>query len=112
MNDFGTYEALATQEVLFASGSSKISDTGKSDLMAFASKAKGTNGYHVVLQGFTDSTGNAAANQRLSRMRAEKVANFLQQQGGLMPGKVTAPTAWVSPATPGPAATPAHARSS
>ena len=57
-------------------------------LMAFAEKAKGTNGYHVVLQGFTDSTGNAEANQRLSRMRAETVANFLQQKGGLMPGKV------------------------
>jgi outer membrane protein OmpA-like peptidoglycan-associated protein len=53
MNDFGTYEALATSEVLFASGSTKISDQGKSDLMAFAEKAKGTNGYHVVLQGFT-----------------------------------------------------------
>jgi len=88
MNDFGTYEALATSEVLFASGSTKISDKGKSDLMAFAEKAKGTNGYHVVLQGFTDSTGNAEANQRLSRMRAETVANFLQQKGGLMPGKV------------------------
>ena len=88
MNDFGTYEALATSEVLFASGSTKISDKGKSDLMAFADKAKGTNGYHVVLQGFTDSTGNAEANQRLSRMRAETVANFLQQKGGLMPGKV------------------------
>ncbi|HMB43178.1 MAG TPA: OmpA family protein [Luteimonas sp.] len=88
MNDFGTYKALATQEVLFASGSTKISDKGKSDLMAFASKAKGTNGYHVELQGFTDSTGNVEANQRLSRMRAEKVANYLQQQGGLMPAKV------------------------
>ncbi|HJW46397.1 MAG TPA: OmpA family protein, partial [Lysobacter sp.] len=88
MDDFGTYEALATAEVLFASGSTAISEKGKSDLMTFADKAKDTNNYQVVLQGFTDSTGNAAANQRLSRMRAENVANFLQQQAGLMPGRV------------------------
>lgn len=88
MDDFGTYEALATVDVLFASGSTAISAAGKSDLMAFAAKAKETKNYQVVLQGFTDSTGNAAANQRLSRMRAEGVANFLQQQGGLMPGRV------------------------
>jgi outer membrane protein OmpA-like peptidoglycan-associated protein len=88
MNNFGTYEALETTEVHFASGSTKLSDKAKTDLMAFAGKAKDTKGYHVVLQGFTDSTGNAEANQKLSRMRAEKVANFLQQKGGLMPGKV------------------------
>jgi OOP family OmpA-OmpF porin len=88
MNDFGTYEALATAEVLFASGSTKISDKGKSDLMAFAGKAKDTKNYHVVLQGFTDSTGDAAANQKLSTQRAHAVANYLQQQGGLAPGRV------------------------
>lgn len=88
MDQFGTYEALETVEVLFDTGSTKISDKGQSDLMAFAGKAKDTQNYQVVMQGFTDSTGNAAANQRLSRMRAESVANFLQQQGGLMPGRV------------------------
>ena len=91
MNQFGTYDALETVEVHFASGSTALSESARSDLMAFAEKAKQTNGYQVVLQGFTDSTGNAAANQRLSRMRGEAVANFLQQQGGLMPGRVRAP---------------------
>jgi len=91
MNKFGTYEALETVEVHFASGSTKLDDRGKADLMAFSQKAKDTQNYQVVLQGFTDSTGNAAANQRLSRMRGEAVANFLQQQGGLMPGRVRAP---------------------
>ena len=66
MDDFGTYEALATTEVLFASGSTTISAKGKSDLDALAAKAKETKNYQVVLQGFTDSTGNAEANQRLS----------------------------------------------
>jgi outer membrane protein OmpA-like peptidoglycan-associated protein len=90
MDDFGKYEALATADVMFASGSTAISSKGKSDLMALADKAKKTENYMIVLQGFTDSTGDAAANQRLSTARATNVANYLQQQGGLAPGRVTA----------------------
>jgi OOP family OmpA-OmpF porin len=90
MNDFGTYEALATAEVHFASGSTKLSEQGKSDLMALAAKAKETQNYQIVMQGFTDSVGNADANQKLSARRGDAVANFLQQQGGLMPGRVRA----------------------
>jgi outer membrane protein OmpA-like peptidoglycan-associated protein len=90
MDDFGTYEALEVLDVHFASGKTALSAKDKAALSAFAEKAKATNGYHVVLQGFTDSVGNAAANQRLSTMRAASVANYLQQTGGLMPGKVHA----------------------
>jgi outer membrane protein OmpA-like peptidoglycan-associated protein len=88
MNDFGTYEAVATADVLFASGSTAISAQGKSDLMALAGKAKDLKDYRVVMQGFTDSTGDAAANQRLSTRRAAAVANFLRKDGGLSPGRV------------------------
>lgn len=90
MNEFGKYEALATAEVLFDSGSAKISDQAKSDLDAFAAKAKETQDYQVVLQGFTDSTGNAQANERLSARRADAVADYLQKQAGLQPGRVRA----------------------
>jgi len=90
MDDFGTYEALETVEVLFASGSTALSEKGRSDLMAFADKAKDTKNYQVVMQGFTDSTGDAAANQRLSTMRVASVTNFLQQKAGLAPGRVRA----------------------
>ena len=90
MDDFGTYEAIATADVMFASGSTSINAKGKSDLMALADKAKQTKDYRVVLQGFTDSTGNAAANQKLSQQRANAVASFLQGQGGLSPGRVMA----------------------
>ena len=90
MDDFGTYEALEVVEVHFATGSTKLSGDDQAKLRTFAEKAKNTNGYHVVLQGFTDSTGNAAANQRLSTMRAASVSNYLQQQAGLMPGRVHA----------------------
>ncbi|MGO4549794.1 OmpA family protein [Lysobacter sp. 2RAF19] len=90
MDDFGKYEAVATAEVLFASGSTAISEKGKSDLMALSTKAKEIQNYAVVMQGFTDSTGDAAANERLSKRRAEAVANYLQRSGGLQPGRVTA----------------------
>jgi outer membrane protein OmpA-like peptidoglycan-associated protein len=90
MNEFGKYEALATAEVLFDSGSVKLSQAAQNDLTAFAAKAKETQDYQVVLQGFTDSTGNAEANQRLSMRRANAVSNYLQQQAGLAPGRVRA----------------------
>ncbi|MCC8363804.1 OmpA family protein [Lysobacter sp. A6] len=90
MDDFGKYEAIAEAEVMFASGSTAINAKGKSDLMALAAKAKETQDYAVVMQGFTDSTGDAAANKRLSTARANNVADFLQSQGGLAPGRVTA----------------------
>ena len=88
MDDFGTYEALATTDVLFDSGSATISEKGKADLMALAAKSKETKDYRVVVQGFTDSTGDPAANQRLSDRRAEAVTTFLQQQAGVSPGRV------------------------
>lgn len=90
MDEFGTYEALETVEVHFASGSAAISEKGKSDLMSLAAKSKDTKDYRVVVQGFTDSTGDPAANQRLSTRRATAVTNFLQQQAGLSPGRVQA----------------------
>ncbi len=91
MNDFGTYEVLDSADVLFASGSSAISSQGTSDLNAFATKAKATKDYMVIVQGFTDSTGNAAANQVLSDKRATAVTNYLAQKAGLQPGRIKAP---------------------
>ena len=90
MDDFGKYEAVATAEVLFASGSTSISEKGRSDLMALSTKAKEIQNYAVVMQGFTDATGDAATNERLSKRRAEAVASFLERQGGLQPARVTA----------------------
>ena len=90
MDDFGKLEAIAEAEVLFASGSSAINEKGKSDLMAIAQKAKDTQNYAVVMQGYTDATGNAAQNERLSQARANAVAKFLEREGGLAPARVTA----------------------
>jgi outer membrane protein OmpA-like peptidoglycan-associated protein len=91
MNDFGTYESLFEATVHFDSGKTTINQAGKDELMALAAKAKETKDYRVVLQGFTDSTGDAKANQRLSTMRAAAVQHFLQQKAGLSPGRVMTP---------------------
>jgi outer membrane protein OmpA-like peptidoglycan-associated protein len=90
MEDFGTYEALATVEVLFASGKTAITPEFKKQLDELAAKAKTTKDYRVVVQGYTDSTGSAAANERLSALRAHAVTSYLQKQGGLSPGRVMA----------------------
>lgn len=90
IENFGTYEALATVEVLFASGSVAISEKGKAELMDLAAKSKETKDFRVVVQGFTDSTGDLATNQRLSMRRAAAVTTFLQQKAGLSPGRVEA----------------------
>lgn len=88
LNNLGTAESLATAEVLFASGKTAISAQGKSDLQAFAAKAKGVKGYQITVLGFTDSTGNAAQNQALSKARANAVIQYLQQHTGVQPGRV------------------------
>lgn len=91
MNKFGKYDVLESAEVFFDSGKTTISAKGQADLKAFADKAKATKDYMVVVQGFTDSTGDAAANQVLSTKRAAAVTNFLQQKAGLQPGRVKSP---------------------
>jgi OmpA-OmpF porin, OOP family len=88
MNDFGTNERLATADVFFASGSTAINAKGKEELTAFAHKAKETKGYQVAVVGYTDSTGDAEKNQALSKARATKVINYLQQTAGLSPARV------------------------
>ncbi len=61
--------------------------SGKSDIAAGAEKATeevvaaAKAGKKLVISGFTDSTGNAAANARLSKRRADAVQAFLIKKG-------------------------------
>ena len=61
--------------------------TGKSDVAANADKvvadliAAGKNGKKLIVSGYTDSTGNTAANAELSKKRAQAVRAFLEKQG-------------------------------
>lgn len=61
--------------------------SGKSDVASDADKAAAEvvkaakAGKKLVISGFTDSTGNAEINARLSKQRAEAVQAFLKKQG-------------------------------
>ncbi len=79
--------APVSEKVTFAADA--FFDTGKSALKPDASakladlvdKTKGVNLEVIIAVGHTDSTGNAAANQKLSVARAEAVKKFLTSKG-------------------------------
>ena len=87
------YETKAEATVKFATGSTKISDEDMQQLKQLAETAKGLTGYIVEVTGFTDSTGNAAINTKLSEARAKAVITYLMQQGGVPVRHIVAPGA-------------------
>jgi outer membrane protein OmpA-like peptidoglycan-associated protein len=78
-SELSEYDTKATATVLFASGSSKISDSDQAALTALAQSATGVKGYIIQVKGYADSSGNAAMNQKLSMDRADAVVAFLLQ---------------------------------
>jgi outer membrane protein OmpA-like peptidoglycan-associated protein len=79
--------------VYFKVGSAAISASDKANLKALAEKAPSFGNYRISILGFTDPTGNAAANERLSLKRAGAVSNYLRQTGKINPGRVLSPSA-------------------
>jgi OOP family OmpA-OmpF porin len=71
------YQMSKSATVLFPVNQSKLSDDAKKQLDDFASDTTGHPRYLIEVQGFTDSTGSATLNDRLSQMRAESVARYL-----------------------------------
>jgi outer membrane protein OmpA-like peptidoglycan-associated protein len=73
---------LKDDAVKFASGRSKLSADGEAQLVSLVNQLKSQNGnVYLEIQGYTDSTGSAAANQKLGLARAEAVRLFLYKQG-------------------------------
>ena len=80
IDNVGLLVPAGRTKIFFATGSTTITETGKQDLQAIAAQAKGIKGaYRLAVVGRADTTGNAAANQRLSEARAAAVspANFI-----------------------------------
>jgi outer membrane protein OmpA-like peptidoglycan-associated protein len=73
------YAEKAKATVYFKINSSALSPDAKRDLDDLVQKTKDLRGYMIEIAGFTDTTGNAAANERLSERRAEAVTQYLQQ---------------------------------
>jgi outer membrane protein OmpA-like peptidoglycan-associated protein len=91
--ELGDYEAKATASVYFAVDSYKVDEKGQQDLQALANQAKQINAYMIQVAGYTDASGNAAYNQRLSEDRAAAVVAYLQQKCNIPLFRVLAPAA-------------------
>lgn len=80
-SELGDYELKGQGTINFATGSAKIAAADQARLADLAQKAKDQTGYIIEVQGYADSTGNAAMNTKLSQARAQAVIDYLVQHG-------------------------------
>jgi OmpA-OmpF porin, OOP family len=65
----------------FETGSARLTSSAQKELNEFLAANKGTQFTSAQILGYTDATGSAEANQRLSQARADSVARFLKARG-------------------------------
>ena len=87
------YDVKYSLNVYFPSGSSKLSEGAKSDLMQLAKNASSLRSYLIEVEGYTDASGSTDKNQQLSMRRASSVIAFLQQEGNIPVRRVLMPGA-------------------
>ncbi len=92
MADIDQYNIKGSTNVLFATGKSRLTEQGKTDLCAAATQAEATDGALILVTGYTDSTGSDDFNQRLSDNRATRVVNHLQQACKWKPYRMLTPS--------------------
>jgi len=71
------YQMTKSVTVLFPVNVSKLDTDAKAQLDELAKSTEGLERYMIEVQGFTDKTGTAAINERLSQDRAESAARYL-----------------------------------
>ena len=77
-------ETVLSESVGFQFEQAGLGESARLALHAFADKLKAENqGVYIEIQGYTDDTGPATSNLRLSRQRAEAVRDFLHGEAGL-----------------------------
>jgi OmpA-OmpF porin, OOP family len=92
-SELADYEVKGQASIYFESGKSGLGADDKTALSQLAAEAVKLSGYIIEVQGFADSTGNASANQTLSRDRAFAVVNYLMQEGNVPPRHIVSPGA-------------------
>lgn len=92
-SDLADYDVKHEATVYFVSGKSKLGKKEQEALSKLATDAAVLSGYIIEVKGFADSTGNAAANQSLSRDRAHAVVNYLLQDCNVPPRRIVSPGA-------------------
>ena len=80
-SELGEYDLKGQGTINFKTGSANIAPADQTLLADIAQKAKGQTGYIIEVQGYADSTGNAAMNTQLSQARAQAVIDYLVQHG-------------------------------
>ena len=73
--------ALATESVAFRSGSSELTEASKAPLDEVAKLLTENAEVKLELSGYTDNTGNAITNLKLSKARANAVKAYLVEKG-------------------------------
>lgn len=114
IDNVGMLVPAGRTKVYFAVGSAALTEKAKEDLQAIATQAKGMKGaYRLAVVGRADSSGNAAANERLSAARAAAVTKYLQRSAAISPANFLPATAVGSAPVaqdPDPPKTPEEAR--
>ncbi|MGE5450766.1 MAG: OmpA family protein [Acidobacteriota bacterium] len=72
---------VVLQDVLFDVGKADLKEGARSRLEKLASALTNNPDRHVLIEGFTDSTGSAELNQKLSEERAQSVKDALTALG-------------------------------
>lgn len=83
LTNLDSYKPVDNISIGFAFNSSDLTDETKATLDTLASKVKGTKGYVLELQGFTDKIGSDSYNLALSQKRSESVVRYLSQEHGV-----------------------------
>lgn len=91
--ELADYEVKNRATIYFESGKSALGADDRHALAQLAAEATKLSGYIIEVQGFADSTGNAAANQSLSKDRAYAVVNYLMQDANVPPRHIVSPGA-------------------
>jgi OmpA-OmpF porin, OOP family len=76
-----TQKVTLSGDVSFDTGRSELKPAARAELDKLADSLKPIRLEVIVVVGHTDSTGNAALNQRLSLARAESVKKYLVGKG-------------------------------
>jgi OOP family OmpA-OmpF porin len=77
VENLDNYKLVSTESVLFGLSQGELSEEARAQLDAAVAKLSSMKHYVIEVQGFTDSTGDAAANLELSRRRAASVVRYL-----------------------------------
>lgn len=83
------FQTVRTDVVLFDFNKSTLTDNDQAQLDRLADTIKSIKHYVIEVQGYTDTTGSAAYNLRLSRRRADSVVRYLTAKHNIPLAKIS-----------------------